>query len=102
MISERAKKNLTAINKAMSSCGQACVARAMGVNEGTVSKMKDTSQGEIKITFESLAKGLAEMNLKCVPVEMKCYDSATIDSMFNLAKQRMDQLHTSDQLIWDD
>lgn len=44
---------------------------------------------------------LSALGLKVVPVEMKCYDEATLGSILQLAQQRMAQLQTPQQLAQD-
>lgn len=92
--SERARKNLQAVLQGLASVGQAHVAAALETSESTVSRMKD---GEL----EKIARLLAVLGLKVVPVTVKCYDPAFIESIFHLAKQRMAQVETADELSWD-
>lgn len=44
---------------------------------------------------------LARLGLKVVPVEMRCYDEQTIGTLITLAKQRMAQIETPQQLAQD-
>lgn len=91
---ERARKNLQSILQALATVGQASVAEAIGVSESTVSRMKD---GEL----ERLAQLLAALGLKVVPEAVKCYEPAFIESIFQLAKQRMAQVESASELSWD-
>ncbi len=77
------------------SVGQARIAEQLGVNESTVSRWKD---GEIA----RFAKFLALLGLKATPVEYRCYDEKTLDAMLTLARQRMDQIRSTDNLAFED
>ena len=71
---ERARKNLNQILRSLASTGQKRVAERMKLGESTVSKMRNQDNGEIKITFPSIADGLAEMGLKVVPEHWVCME----------------------------
>jgi hypothetical protein len=101
-LSERARKNYTSIIRGLDEVGLNQAAKCLNVSQGTVSKMKNPDQTEIKITFHGLACALADMGLKVVPENMKCYNPETIESILHLAKERMDQIHTPEQLLWED
>ncbi len=93
--SERARKNEQALLRAVASVGQKTIAEALGVSEATVSRMKD---GE----FERFSRLAARCGLKLVPVEMKCYRPESIAAILTLAQERMDEIKTPDQLVWDE
>jgi len=81
----------------LAAVGQDEVAKALGLSDSTVSRMKDE--------VPRFAGMLERLGLKVVPVEMQCYDEKTIASILVLANQRMAQLQTPQQLAlqqdWD-
>lgn len=93
-VQERARKNEAAILNGLSRAGQVNVAAAMNVSESTISKLK----GE---ELRKLARLLAGCGLKAVPAEMQCFDPNTLQAVVQLAKERMSQVDTLDQLAWE-
>ena len=90
---DRARKNEKVILSALAETGQAVAASCMGVNESTVSRMK---QGDI----EQASKLLAACGLKVVPVSFHCYPEEEIAALRVLAR-RSDVLR-ADNLSWSD
>lgn len=90
-----ARKNERLILQRLASHGQAPVAEALGVSESMVSRWKD---GDI----ERFGRFLALLGLKITPVEYRCYDQRTLEAMLTLARQRMDQIDSVDQLPGDE
>ena len=66
-IAERARKNLTAILRALAEVGQVHAAQRMGVSETKVSRLK----GE---ALEDVSMLLAACGIKCLPDQMECFD----------------------------
>ena len=62
----------------------------------------DIAKASVHATVDDIAKFLAACDLKCVPVEMQCYRPDSIQSILTLAKERMAQLETPDQLKWEE
>lgn len=93
---ERARKNEQAVLHRLSSVGQATVAEAVRVDESTISRMK--SDGKI----QQFALILAELGLKVVPETMRVFDPKDIDALLHLAKRRMDQIVSAEELGLDD
>lgn len=91
---ERARKNLALILTRLSSVGQARVAEALEVSESTVSKMKG---GDLEL----LAKLLAQLGIKCVPDHLRCYEPKQMEAILVLAKARLAEVETTDQLEWE-
>lgn len=90
-----ARKNERLILQRLASYGQAPVAVALGVSESMVSRWKD---GDI----ERFGRFLALLGLKVTPVEYRCYDQRTLEAMLTLARQRMDQIESVDQIPGDE
>jgi hypothetical protein len=76
---ERARKNEQVILQALAATGQNTVALAMGVNESTVSRLKDGALGQA-------AAVLAHCGLKVVPAGMACFDPAYVEALKTLAE----------------
>jgi hypothetical protein len=75
---ERARKNVQVILQHLAATGQNELAKAMGVHESTVSRLK----GE---HLETLGHALAHMGLKVVPVGVECYDPEYVAALRTLA-----------------
>ena len=88
---DRARKNEKVILSELAETGQAVAASCMGVNESTVSRLK---QGDI----EQASKLLAACGLKVVPVSFRCYPEEEIAALRVLAR-RSDVLR-ADNLSW--
>lgn len=92
---ERARKIESTILQSLSRHGQAHVAQDIGVSESTVSRWKAEQ-------LTMVAGLLASLNLKVVPIEMKCYQPESIAALMQLAKERVAQLETPEQLVWEE
>lgn len=79
-----ARKSASTILQALSSAGQAPVAKALSVSEATVSRMK----GEGLESFTAL---LGALGLKVVPAEHKCYSPEYIEHLHYFARIGMEQ-----------
>lgn len=90
---ESARKIVKAIFQRLSSVGQNTVAEALSTSESTVSRLK----GDVP----QFAAMLSKLGLKVVPAEMHCYDEKTIGALMELARQRMEQLKSPQQLAQD-
>lgn len=90
---ERARKNLATIFRALSSLGQARLAEALNVSEPTISRWKSEQA-------EQCAKALAALGLKVVPEVVRCYQPKTIDAILELARARLDNVRSAEDLEW--
>jgi hypothetical protein len=90
---ETARKIVSLIFQRLSSVGQVAVAESLSVSEASVSRLKEQ--------VPQLAGMLARLGLKVVPIEVRCYDERTLGSILELAKQRMAQIETPQQLAQD-
>lgn len=77
----------------LSAVGQVAVSEAIGTSEASVSRLKEQ--------VPQFAGMLARLGLKVVPVDMRCYDERTLASILELAKQRMAQIESPQQLAQD-
>ncbi|MEX3614348.1 MAG: hypothetical protein VB141_11475 [Burkholderia gladioli] len=71
------------------------IADAIGVSAATVSRF--CTEGDL----ERACKVLAEAGLKAVPVEKQCYDKEDVAVLLHLARARLRELETVEQLQWD-
>ena len=83
----------------LASVGQGVVADAVGVDEATISRLKNP---ETKIGLRALATMLDRLGLKVVPLEMKCFNPADINPYIQLAKRHMASVQDAAHLEWDD
>ncbi|MBO3274148.1 CII family transcriptional regulator [Pseudomonas schmalbachii] len=95
----RANRNNALIMRRLASVGNAPVALAVGCDESTISRMKCEK-------FLEFARILAVLDLKVVPIDMRCFNERDIETILHQARrwmehvQHIDQL--SDQLDWSD
>lgn len=98
MDTERTRKNVAAIFQAIAKVGQNHIAERTGYSESKVSRLK--SEGA-SMTVEDVARFLAACGLKVVPESMHCYRAESIQSLITLARERMAQIETPEQLTWE-
>lgn len=91
--SERSRKLESTVLQALASKGQVHVAEFAGVSESKVSRFKSEHLAEI-------CDHLVALDLKVVPLSMQCYRPESIAALMQLAKERMEQLDTPEQLAW--
>lgn len=92
---ERARKNLASIFTGLSSVGQVNVAAALGISESAVSKMKEDE-------LSKAATVIAVCGLKIVPETFKCVEPRTMETLLELAGQRMDSLRRNPEALFED
>lgn len=88
-----ARKSQSTILQRLASVGQNEIAKALGVSEATVSRMKSEQA-------ESFAVLLAVLGLKVVPTVNRCYPPEHIGHLEYFAKLGMQQAPTA--LEWDE
>ena len=93
--SELARKNLSGALHRISLAGQNRIAEEIGVSAPTVSRF--CSEGDL----ERACKVLAAAGLKVVPIEYQCFPKKTVEAFMHLARERMNDLVTVDQLQWE-
>ncbi len=74
--------------------GQARLAETLGVSEATVSRWKAEQA-------EQAARILTELGIKCVPDHVRCYEPKQMEAILALAKARLAEIETTEQLAWD-
>jgi hypothetical protein len=89
--SENARKIAAEILQALAKVGQNNVAEALKTSDSTVSRLKGDI-GQMVAMFDHLG-------FQVVPSTMRCYNAHTIAAIFRLAKERMDELDSPDQLL---
>lgn len=85
----------TQILQAMQSVSQADMAKAIGVDASTLSRLKDTH-------LERLCQLLALAELKVVGRDMQCYQKDKVDILFKLAKEHLNRAEELDDFFHDD
>ncbi|EML4274966.1 TPA: transcriptional regulator [Pseudomonas aeruginosa] len=90
----RARKNFAILLQRLSSVGNAPVAVAVGCDESTISRMKPEK-------FLEFARILAVLDLKVVGNEMKCFNEKEIAAILHLAKSKLSEVESVEQLEWD-
>ena len=98
----RARKIETIILQRLASVGHAHAAECVGLDESTISRWKDKKADGKPGEIERMARFLMALGLKATPQEYRCYDEATLAAMLTLARQRMDQIESVDQLRFED
>ena len=96
-VAERARKIEHALLQRLAGMGQKSVAEALRVSESKISRLK----GKGDISFGFIADVLAVLELKVVPVSLRCFRSEDIEPYIALARQRMLSLHSVDELAWE-
>jgi hypothetical protein len=91
---ERSRKNEATILQGLARAGQVHVAEFMGVSESAVSRLKSERLVEI-------SDFITACGLKVVPQEMQCYRPASIAALIELARERMEELTSPEQLVWE-
>lgn len=89
---ERARKYLTLALRELQSAGQRPIAERLSVSESTISR--HISEGQL----ERSIRMLAELGLKVVPAEMKCFNPKDIDAILHQAKCWLAHVESSEQL----
>lgn len=90
-----ARKSLTALLNAVEKVGQNTIASALGVDNSTIT-------GDKKNYWQRFCEECAVAGIKLVPAPSRCYLPADIEPLLSLAKQRMDQITSVEQLRWDE
>ncbi|MHB9798456.1 CII family transcriptional regulator [Pseudomonas sp. MT3] len=90
----RARKIYSLVVQRLASVGNAPVALAVGCDESTISRMKPEK-------FLEFARILAVLDLKVVGSEMKCFNEKEIGAILHLAKSKLSEVESVEQLEWD-
>jgi len=95
-VSAMARKNHQMILKGLSAVGGTSVAKALGVDESTVSRMKE-KEGAI----ERIATLCAVAGLKVVPTGLQCYDPKDIEPILHQARRWLNHIGSVNDLEFD-
>lgn len=96
---ERSSRIERTILQRLLSVGQESVARHLGVDESTISRLKSP---DTRMNVGAIAKMLDLLDLKVVPSGMKCFRPEDIDPYIQLAKRHMEQVKSAEELVWED
>ena len=88
---ERVRRYQTLFLERLMSVGQQSVAKAIGVSEPTVTRLKADH-------LEHFCAVCAAIGVKLVPQEMACYRKESIASILQLAKERLEQIEGPEEL----
>lgn len=94
-----ARKSEAVILQKVAEAGLSPIAKAIGVDESTVCRLKGN---ETKVGFKVFSIMLAFIGLKIVPVGVKCFRPEDIDPYIAIAKQHMAAMNSAEELIWDE
>lgn len=92
-VSERARKIESAVLQGLASQGQVTAAKALGVSESAISRLKD---GQIHV----VAQLLAYLGLKVVPEQVKCVDPEVAHAMFKIYSAAIDRMADPTELLY--
>jgi len=92
---QHAQRNTTALVRRARDVGLVNIAAYAGVSDSLVSRWFSENA-------DAMGKALALMGLKCVSVEKQCYDRDEINAIVTLARKRMGDVRSADDLIFDD
>lgn len=81
-IEARARKNLAVILRAMAHASQVKVAERMGLDQSSVSRMKNAGIKDAEV--ERIATFIAACGLKVVPEDEECYEAGYLESLRQL------------------
>lgn len=88
------RKNSAAILRRLASVGQVEVAKALGVDESTVSRMKERD-------IDRFATMLTKLGLKVVNTEYRCVDPKTLETLLHGHRMWVASIESHEQLTWD-
>lgn len=91
---EVARRNLKNILQAASGKTEEDLAKAMGVSDSVVQRLKS-------VHGENFAALLAELDLKIVPAHVKCYEPAYVEALKTLARAQVNENEPPRELEWD-
>lgn len=102
-------------NTNLSDVGEVAQNNADMIRQGfartTLARLSELTGYEMEVLSRFEARGgelerygwvLAAAGLKCVPVTARCFDSKQADTIIGLAKDRFNQVCTTEQLTWED
>jgi hypothetical protein len=93
--SERGRRYASLVVRGLNDSGEESAAEFLRCDKSTVNRLKN-------VHLASFCDLLAHLDLKIVPGEMQCYKRADVEAFMHLAKERMAQLESPDQLVWEE
>lgn len=87
------RKTVQVVLQGLAGASAASVAQAVGVSESTISRFKSEH-------LDTVAAILAELELKVVPVQYRCYEPSYIDALERLAREQLNAAKAPPQLEW--
>lgn len=91
---ERSRAYESLILQRVAKVKQTSIAEFMGTSEATVSRLiKD---------LDKICDFLASVEVKAVPLELKCFRVEDIEPYIQLAKRHTEGVESAEQLVWED
>lgn len=94
-VQERARKNARILRKRMDEVGIAKVAEGCGMSKSWVAAQYNENR-------DAQGLALAELDLKLVPANVRCYDPKFIDALLTFAQPLLARMKSADDLDWDE
>ena len=91
----KAQKIEQIVKKYANNVGQIAIANEVNANTTKISRLMNDD-------LPIIAAALAFMGLKVVPTTMRCYSPESIEAIFRLAKERMAEMKSAEDLLFDD
>ncbi len=90
-----ARKNRAVVMQALARAGQKAVALAIGKDLSTVSRWQGAP-------MEEMVMILAALDLKVVPITMRCFDEKTVEALLHGHRQWLASIEHPSQLAFED
>lgn len=94
-VSVRGDKYASLVISKLNDVGRESAAQFLSVDKSTVTRFANEH-------LNKMCDLLAHLDLKVVPQDMQCYKREDVAVMMHLAKERMAQLESPDQLVWEE
>lgn len=94
---ERARKAHSLALQRIARIGQNTIAEQIGVSPATVSRFVSEPED-----LERACKIIVAAGLKIVPASMQCFPPEKVQILLDLARDHLNQLRHSDQLVFED
>lgn len=102
----RVQKNEAMLRGKLRAVGLDAVCQALGVSKSTVSRYQNErthgkDEGSIDNDVAWVAAFLAALGCNAVPVELKCADPKTLETLIYGHRQWINSIQHPDELMWD-
>lgn len=90
---ETSRKTVQVVLQGLAGASASAVAEAVAVSESTISRFKSEH-------LPTVAAILAELELKVVPTQYRCYEPSYIEALERLAREQLNAAKVPPQLEW--